>query len=108
MWTIPKETPELEEFTAEEITGFIQTLAQAVVKRGMSVPTLIALEMVKPLSFIGSQAFIVLAPALEIVFDGAKLEKLNSVLGNRDRVERLMKAIEELEIKEGDSKHESR
>lgn len=101
MWTIPKRSVDSEKFSEKDISEFIETLAQAVIKRRMSVPVILALELVKPLSFVGSQALVALSPALEIVFDPARLEKVQCVLGDRDRIEALMQSIEKLENKEG-------
>lgn len=111
MWTIPKGTSENNRFSDEEITEFISTLAKAIVKKGMSVPAVMMLEMLKPLSFIGHSSLIVFAPILELIIDPVKMEKLQAVTADRERIEQLMISIENLElttkdIKEGESREQ--
>ncbi len=109
MWTIPESGDKDCKFSEEEITDFIELLADGVVKRGMSVPAVMTLEMVKPLSFIGYSTLVIFAPILEIIIDPVKMEKLQAITADRKRVEQLMLAIEGLEkskkdIKEGESR----
>ncbi|MCX7688976.1 MAG: hypothetical protein N2045_13505, partial [Fimbriimonadales bacterium] len=59
----------MREFWKEPLTEaqkqeLIDALAQKVVKRGLSSPAILFLELHKPLAFIGSQAGIVFAPFL--------------------------------------------
>jgi hypothetical protein len=98
MWSIPQDPEPVEQAgSEEEISAFIETLAEAVVRRGMSVPVILALEMGKPLSFVGYNAMTALAPLLEIIVAPAKMAKLTAVVGDRRRIERLLVAIEEHE-----------
>jgi len=111
MWTIPKGTAKDSNFSDDEITEFITTLAEAVVRKGMSVPAVMTLEMVKPLSFIGHSSLVVFAPILELLIDPVKMEKLQAVTADRERIEQLMTSIENLElttkdIKEGESREQ--
>lgn len=111
MWTIPKGSDNNSRFTDEELDEFIDKLADAVHRRGMSVPAVMALEMAKPLSFIGYSSLVVFAPMLELIFDPVKMEKMQAVAGDRDRIEKLIVAIENLEktskdIKEGESREQ--
>lgn len=110
MWTIPKETAE-EKFSAAELDEFSATLARAVYARRLSVPVIMTLEMVKPLSFIGYSSLVVFAPILEMIFDPVKMEKFQALLADRSRIERLIVNIEELEKsnkedKEGESREQ--
>ena len=110
MWTIPKGNENCR-FTDEELNEFIGKMADAVHRRGMCVPAVMALEMSKPLSFIGYSSLVVFAPMLELIIDPVKMEKLQAVAGDRDKIEKLIVAIENLEknekdIKEGESREQ--
>lgn len=105
MWTIPKDPIQCDKFSEDEIKDFIKVIAQEVVRRGMSVPAVMALELGKPLSFIGYSSLIVFGPILEVMIDPAKVEKLTCVFGDRLRIEELMVAIETFE-KDGNKEGE--
>jgi hypothetical protein len=108
MWTIPKNSND-SRFSDEEIDEFIEKVSLAVHKRRMSVPVIMSLEMAKPLSFLGYASLVIFAPILELIFDAAKMEKLQAIFNDRDRIETLIRAIEDLErnsnenIKEGET-----
>ncbi|MDN5279803.1 MAG: hypothetical protein PWR01_3768 [Clostridiales bacterium] len=104
MWTIPKGPEKDLRFTSEELDEFIDKVATAVARRGMSVPAIMALEMSKPLSFIGYSSLVIFGPILELVIDPVKMEKLQAVVADRERIEQLIVAIENLEKHEKDSK----
>lgn len=111
MWTIPEKPENNSSFTDEELNEFIAKVADAVHLRGMSVPVIMALEMAKPVSFIGYSTLVVFAPVLEMVFDPVKVEKLQAVASDRMKIEQLMVAIEDLEklgkdMKEGESREQ--
>ncbi len=84
-------------YSHEELTAFIQSLAREIVSRGMSVPAVFALELMKPLSFIGASSLTFMGPILETLIDPQKIEKMSCVLEDRNRVESLLVAIETLE-----------
>ena len=104
MWTIPKGRDDECKFSEEEISNFINTFAKAVVKRGMTVPAVMTLEMVKPLSFIGHTSLVMFGPVLEMIIDPVKMEKLQAITADRDNIEKLMVSIENLERKKNDIK----
>ncbi len=96
MWTIQKD-PEQGKFSEAELGEFSQKIAEAVVARRMSVPVIMALEMAKPLSFLGYSSLVIFGPILEMVFDSGKMEKLQALIADRTCIERLIVSIEELE-----------
>jgi hypothetical protein len=104
MWTIPEDKQENSRFTDEELNEFIDLVALGVVRRRMSAPAIMALEMSKPLSFIGYSSLVVFGPILEMIIDPVKMEKLQAVAADRNRIEQLIVAIEDLEKLEKDSK----
>lgn len=110
MWTIPKD-PEQSKFSPEELDEFVRVLAEAVHSRRMSVPVIMALEMVKPLSFVSYSSLVIFGPILELIFDPVKMEKLQALVGDRNRIENLIERIEDLEkskkeVKEGESREQ--
>lgn len=111
MWTIPKGPENDSRFTDEELDEFTAKVADAVYRRRMSVPVIMALEMAKPLSFIGYSSLVIFGPILEMVIDPVKMEKLQMVVADRERIEKLIVSIEDLEklgkdIKEGESREQ--
>ncbi|MFN7019340.1 MAG: hypothetical protein ACK4RG_08740 [Fimbriimonadales bacterium] len=75
----------------------IDALAHQVVKRGLSSPAILFLELHKPLAFIGSQAAIVFSPFLAPFFGFDKVDLYTQLLSERENWERLIERIEELE-----------
>ncbi|HNV70395.1 MAG TPA: hypothetical protein PKO06_11905 [Candidatus Ozemobacteraceae bacterium] len=84
-------------YSDEELQTFIQSVAREIVSRGMSVPAVFALELMKPLSFISASSLTFMGPILETLIDPQKIEKMSCVLEDRNRVEALLVAIETLE-----------
>jgi len=97
MWDIPKDPANDGRFSDEELDAFIETVAGGVVRRRMSVPAVIALELAKPVSFLGYSSMLAFGPILEMMFDPQKIEKPTCILADRERIESLLKAIEKLE-----------
>ncbi len=110
MWTIPKD-PEQSKFSNEELDEFVRVIAEAVHARRMSVPVIMALEMAKPLSFVSYSSLVIFGPVLEMIFDPVKMEKLQAVVSDRNRIEQLITSLENLEksnkeVKEGESREQ--
>ena len=104
MWTIPKNETNESRFSDEEINEFIKKLADQVVMRGMSVPAIMALEMSKPLSFLGHSSLVIFGPMLELIVDPVKMEKLQAIAADRHKIEKLIITIETIETAKKDSK----
>ncbi|GIV10368.1 MAG: hypothetical protein KatS3mg019_2459 [Fimbriimonadales bacterium] len=75
----------------------IDALAQQVVKRGLSSPAILFLELHKPFAFIGSQAGVVFAPFLAPLLGFERLDRYTQLLSERENWDRLVERIEELE-----------
>ncbi|NCB40031.1 MAG: hypothetical protein EOM80_14800 [Erysipelotrichia bacterium] len=111
MWTIPKDSEHQSKFSVEELDDFVRVIAEAVHARRMSVPVIMALEMAKPLTFIGYSSLVIFGPILDMIFDPVKMEKLQALLADRKRIEQLIVSIENLEkskkeVKEGESREQ--
>ncbi|HYJ34443.1 MAG TPA: hypothetical protein VE326_14665 [Candidatus Binatia bacterium] len=60
----------------------------------MTVPAILFLESMKPLSFVGSQAMYFFEPMVRAVFAVPEYERFASLMERRESVEALLVAIE--------------
>ena len=89
--------PEDQELTLEE-RELIRRIAQKIIERGMTVPAILFLESVKPLSYIGSQVLVFMEPFAHAVLKSVNDYNLfRRMMEKRDNVERLLQKIEELD-----------
>ena len=75
------------------ITG----LADKIVRRGLAVPAIFFLEMVKYMSFIGSQLMVFFGPVITVFIQSESYYKITHLLEERQNVEFLMLEIERIE-----------
>ncbi|MGE0683447.1 MAG: hypothetical protein AB7P69_21425 [Candidatus Binatia bacterium] len=87
-------TPTGSPYSAED-DALLQKIAALIVKRGMAAPTLLFLESVGPLNFLGSQVVHGLKPFLDLVCDPMELDRLASMLERRASVDKLITLIQE-------------
>lgn len=104
MWSLQGGGPELPENGAvpdgaaldkEAERQLLERAARAVVRRRLTVPAVLALESLRPLSFIGSQALLVLSPIMSLALSTRDLQTLYRLLEKRTGIERLLDLIEE-------------
>jgi len=104
-WWKPLETslPEADEdvtpgfdVTKRQRDAMIEHLAQKVVSSGMEIPAVMMLEMSKPVSFILSQAVLILGPVLYMFMGTERVDGFAGFLNSRENLEMLIKRIEEL------------
>jgi hypothetical protein len=84
------------ELTPEERTRILDRVAQEVTRRRLEVPAILALELHRPLTFLGSQALILFTPLLGAAFGLENLQKLAKLLEDRSNLDRLIDRIEEM------------
>ena len=84
------------EVTPEERDRILDRVAQEVTRRRLEVPAGLALELHRPLTFLGSQALIVFTPLLGPAFGLENLQKVSKLLEDRANLDRLMDRIEDL------------
>jgi hypothetical protein len=84
------------ELEPEERDRILDRVAHEVTRRGLEVPAILALEMHRPLTFLGSQALVVFTPMLAPAFGIGNLQKLSKLLEERENLDRLIERIEEL------------
>ena len=92
------------ELPSERAEYLIDKLAQWVTNHRLETPAIMFLESVKPLSFIGSQMWLMYGvPMLGIVVDEHQTSEFGLLFENRENVEALIKRIEML-AREADEK----
>lgn len=94
MWTIPKGHSPEETFSEAELDAFIDTVAVGIVRRGLTVPAIMALEVSKPLAFLGYSAMVAFSPVLSAVVAPDKIALMTGLCQDRARLETLIRAIE--------------
>ena len=80
--------------------ALLEKMATVVVQRRMARPTVLFLETLGPMNFLGSQALHFLTPILNMVCDARELEQAARLLERRDALPRLVALIEAKEEKE--------
>ena len=79
---------------SSEDEALLEKMATVVVKRGMARPTVLFLESVGPMNFLGSQALHFLTPILNLACEARELEQAARLLERRDAMPRLVALIE--------------
>jgi len=75
----------------------ISKLAHKIVRHGMAMPAIFFLEMVKYMSFIGSQLMVFFGPVITVFIQSKSNYKITHLLEERQNVEFLMLEIERIE-----------
>ena len=85
-----KEKQQLTEHEGE----LLDKVARKVVHWKMSVPAIIALESVKPLNYIGSQAMVFFEPIVQAIFNFKEYDTFRLMMERRDTIEHLLQRME--------------
>jgi hypothetical protein len=78
----------------ERVAEIVDTVAKAVVRRQMTTPALMALEMGRPLNFVASQAIHFFRPVISVVLDTEAIKEFATFLEQRGSVEYLCRRLE--------------
>lgn len=81
--------------TPEAAAELFEKIAKKIVEREMTVPAIMLLEMVKPLSFLGSQALVFINPIVSLVVSSGDYYRFVRLMEERENIEKLAVAIEE-------------
>ena len=73
---------------------FLIDIAKKIKSKNLNVPSIIFLEMMKPLSFISSQTMIFFGPIFSAFIKPDSYYRAAEIFENRDNVEFLLKEIE--------------
>ncbi|MFH2054957.1 MAG: hypothetical protein ABIJ61_03275, partial [bacterium] len=79
---------------SEHESELLDKVARKVVHWKMSVPAIIALESVKPLNYIGSQAMVFFEPIVQAVFNFKEYDSFRMMMERRETIEILLQRIE--------------
>lgn len=85
-----------EPLSADEREELIERAATMVVKRGLSVPAIVALEMHRPIAFTLSQGIIALTPLFAPLIGLHRMQTLSRLLSEPGGIEALIRRIEDL------------
>ena len=84
----------------EDRDALIEKMAQKVAQFGMFTPTILFLEMNKPISFLTGQATVLASGLLAPFFGFQNVQQFSRLCENRQNVERLIQRVEELSEQE--------
>ena len=90
----------LDEIPQDEQRELLEKIAMQVVKRRLTAPAILFLEMCKPLNFLGSQILITLNPFVQAVFNTTEYQKFALIIEKDANVELLIRLMEELDGEE--------
>ena len=90
----------LDEIPQDEQRELLEKIAMQVVKRRLTAPAILFLEMCKPLNFLGSQVLIALNPFVQVVFNTTEYQKFALIIEKDANVELLIRLMEELDGEE--------
>ena len=95
----------MEYVTLDGLTDkqLISKLAKKIVRHGLAVPAIFFIEMIKYLSFFGSQLMIFFGPIITVFIASHMYYKYAELLEDRKNVEFLLVEIERLEKKKNES-----
>ncbi len=79
----------------EDYSEFMQKISKEIVQRQLTVPAIIFLETIKPLSFLGNQLLIFANPIVSLIVRTGNYYKFVRMIENRENIEKLTVAIEE-------------
>jgi len=73
----------------------VERVSRFIVRFGMTVPAILALETVRPLSFVGSQFMHLLSPSIGAFLSNEEWDAMAHLLENRKGLEYVLKVIEQ-------------
>ncbi len=80
-----------------EDLALLDRVAGQVARRGLTGPVILALESVRPLSFLGSQVLVALKPFAELILAAEDYDRFTCIMERREGVEILLQRIEKAE-----------
>ncbi len=88
--TVPADAAESDSYD-----DLIARIAREIVVRELTVPAIMFLESVKPLSFLGNQLLVFLDPVVSLVVTSGEYQRFVRMLEDRGNLEKLITMIEE-------------
>ena len=90
-----KKTTQKQKIYDEE--ELIKLKAKKIVDRHLSVPSILFLDITKPLNFIGSQFLNFFGPFIEPFFSRGQFYEYTKMLEKRENIEKILFEIEKME-----------
>ena len=90
----------------EDYSELMEKIAKGIVQRQLTVPAIIFLESIKPLSFLGNQMLIFANPVVSLVVQSGNYYKFIRMIENRENIEKLTIMIEEVNARDVQSRRE--
>ena len=90
----------IDEIPAEAQQALLQKVATFIVKRRLTAPAVLTLEMCKPLHLIGGQLMIALNPFVQVIFNTTDFQKFALIIEQDQNLERLIQLIEQASEKD--------
>jgi len=81
--------------TPEDYDDLARRIARKIVERDLTVPAVIFLESIKPVSFLGSQMLVFANPIISLLVQSGDYYRFVRMIEDRENVEKLTVAIEE-------------
>lgn len=75
----------------------VDKVCREIVRRGLTTPALVSLEVFRPLNYVGAQAMHFFRPIVTLILDGEGYRHFSEFLEHRESVDYLVRRIEELE-----------
>ena len=85
---------------SDEQQALLTKVAKQIVRRRLTTPAIIALEICKPLNFLGSQVLIAFNPFVQSIFNSVDYQKFALIIEKDTNVESLIQLIEDLDREE--------
>ena len=73
----------------------VRRVARFIVRFGMTVPAILALETVRPLSYVGSQFMHLLSPSIGAFLSATEWNAMAALLENRKGLDYVLRVIEQ-------------
>lgn len=83
-----------EDVNDEDRERILKRVASEIVKRRLTAPAIFFLESCSPLSFVGSQAMVVMEPFIHAIFDLPDYRKFALMMERRENIGKLIAMIE--------------
>ena len=82
---------------SDEQQATVERVGRFIVRFGLTVPAILALETLRPLSFVGSQFMYLLSPAVTTFLTQQDWDSMAELLEHRDGIEHVLQTIERLD-----------
>jgi hypothetical protein len=84
-----------EKDTPEDYDRLCRKIARKIVERDLTVPAVMFLESIKPVSFLGSQMLVFANPVISLIVQTGEYYRFVRMIEDRENIEKLTVAIEE-------------